>query len=644
MDGRESLQEMLRALRVEADSRRGIDGGQRAELFGGRRVAAEGGSSTYRFLTRTSRHRVRLGEAVHLLAHDNETLAVVVAVGEQGWLEVSVEVDLGLTVPFATLVRDDSYLIQALRERLRSARRGRFSFNWELVGDLLHPARWSSREPTGDVASRPRLNSEQAAAITAMAREGVTVIWGPPGTGKTRTLAVGVHRAWLQSKTILLLAHTNVAVDGLVERLLDVIGPERLGDGAIVRIGELASQSLRSRFGDRIDFDAIVERRREPLDRALVGLGGKISHARATLARLVEDGADEMATSVVRDDLERLEADAHGLERDHERTPAAVIEDARIVATTIHRAYLPGYLRRQFDVVVVDEASVVPLPMAVYAAGLATESVVFAGDPRQLGCIVQSRDPAVRRWVAATVFQPPRHGGNSRPRPILLREQYRMREEIAHLVNHISYRPGTLVTSSAVGRRTGPALPFLPSPVCYVDTSSLKVEASVPRGTHTRVNEVHARLAAAVIERISAAEANTTAAVITPYWGQARRIRRYLSPHHRSWVCVDTVHRFQGDERPVVVLDLPDAQGAPLSRFMRARDALDDGARLLTVGLSRSQYYLIVLADFEFLSRFCPRGAFVRRLVAYLQAEASPIPFAGMSPNFDMDTPRRKVS
>jgi hypothetical protein len=643
MDGRESVQEMLRALRIEADSRRGIDGGQRLELFGGRRVAAEGAINTYRFLARTSRHRVRPEEAVYLLAHNTEMLGVVAAVGEQGRLEVSVEVDLGLTVPFATLVRDDSYLIDALRERLRSARRGGALFNWELVGDLLNPARWSSSEPTWDVASRPRLNSEQAAAVAAMAREGVTVIWGPPGTGKTRTLAVGVHRAWLQSKTILVLAHTNFAVDGLVERILDVIGPESLADGAIVRIGELASQSLRSRFGDRVAFDAIVERRRAPLECALVRVGGEITHARATLTRLVAGGADEMATSVAGDNLKRLEADAQGLERDHERTPAAVIEGARIVATTIHRAYLPGYLRRQFDVVVVDEASVVPLPMSVYAAGLATESVAFAGDPRQLGCIVQSRDPAVRRWVAATVFQPPQHGGNSRPRPILLREQHRMREEIAHLVNHTSYRPGALVTPSAVGRRTGPALPFLPSPVCYVDTSSLKAEASVPRGTRTRVNEVHARLAAAVIERLSA-EANTTAAVITPYWGQARRIRHYLSPHHRSWVCVDTVHRFQGDERPVVVLDLPDAQGAPLSRFMRARGSLDDGARLLTVGLSRSQHYLIVLANFEFLSRVCPPGAFVRRLMAYLQAEASPIPFAGISPYFDMDTSRRKVS
>ncbi len=127
MAGGDPLLEMIQALAIEARARCGRDGGERVEVLGGRRL--DGGSSvTYRFMLRTPRRPLREGEAVYLLRGEADTLGVVTRACDKGRVEISVDEDLGLTVPEAILVRDDSYLIDALRHRLKAVRRGSAPF------------------------------------------------------------------------------------------------------------------------------------------------------------------------------------------------------------------------------------------------------------------------------------------------------------------------------------------------------------------------------------------------------------------------------------------------------------------------------------------------------------------------------------
>jgi DNA replication ATP-dependent helicase Dna2 len=68
--------------------------------------------------------------------------------------------------------------------------------------------------PTPD----PALDAyQQQAAATALAAEDYALIWGPPGAGKTRTIARIVRRA---GRRVLLAALTNPAVDNLAQALL----------------------------------------------------------------------------------------------------------------------------------------------------------------------------------------------------------------------------------------------------------------------------------------------------------------------------------------------------------------------------------------------------------------------------------------
>jgi hypothetical protein len=82
-----------------------------------------------------------------------------------------------------------------------------------------------------------------------------------------------------------------------------------------------------------------------------------------------------------------------------------VLARCKILATTVYRTYLGKSEPRQFDAVVVDEASMLMPPLVYHAAGLATQSVTVAGDFRQLPPIVMSNEPLAAEWLKCDVFE-----------------------------------------------------------------------------------------------------------------------------------------------------------------------------------------------------------------------------------------------
>ena len=91
-----------------------------------------------------------------------------------------------------------------------------------LLGDC---ARLGSVTPTTDPPVmrwfNPSLNNGQRSAVcAALARRPVTLIHGPPGTGKTTAVVELIRQAVTRGEKVLACAASNVAVDNLAERLL----------------------------------------------------------------------------------------------------------------------------------------------------------------------------------------------------------------------------------------------------------------------------------------------------------------------------------------------------------------------------------------------------------------------------------------
>jgi hypothetical protein len=310
---------------------------------------------------------------------------------------------------------------------------------------------------------------------------------------------------------------------------------------------------------------------------------------------------------------------------DHELTALEqeVLSRCRILATTVYRTYLGKIASRQFDVVVIDEASMLMPPLVYYAAGHATQSVTVAGDFRQLPPIVMSDNPLSREWLKRDVFEKagiPERLQRREPTPhlVALGTQYRMREPICEVINRLFYADHPLRSDPSVSL-IGSEFPLGTSPRLYVDTSPFHPWTALRVGTYSRYNLFHALLVRNIVLHLAetgflppAGEANDAVGAVTPYASQALLEDRLGA---RAAGIAATIHRFQGNEKKAMVLDLTDSLGARLGRFLQAVRIKEDGSRLLNVAVSRARHHVVLVGNFEYLRAKAPGDAIVRRLI-----------------------------
>src|SRR5664280_1609939 len=113
-------------------------------------------------------------------------------------------------------------------------------------------------------------------------------------------------------------------------------------------------------------------------------------------------------------------------------------------------------------------------------------------------------------------------------------------------------------------------------------------------------------------------------AVITPYRDQATALQK--SVRYRFGAdfdgFADTVHRFQGSQRPILVVDTVAGAGDKPGCFHEGTGLSSQTCRLLNVTLSRAQDHLVVVADVDFLSAHVDPGSEVAPMLAYLRRHA----------------------
>jgi hypothetical protein len=361
-------------------------------------------------------------------------------------------------------------------------------------------------------------------------------------------------------------------------------------------------------------------------------------------------GTPRPALPAVQQSLTGVENDAQRVKNDLTSLGTSVRAVARITATTVAAAVADRSLQAGYDVVVLDEAGMVDLASAFTVTALAGCRVVVAGDFRQLPAVVkadpdrlQGEDRSVwLRWFARDVFAA---AGTvtedgvlvGDERLVALREQYRMRPAICDLVNLVAYPDKPLRTGRPDTSRV-PSSPLLSAPLVLIDTSDRVI------AQRRNVNPVHAAAIRELVRglqydtvlparREAAADPARVLAVIAPYRDQVRAVRRQMAERfgaeHKG--VVDTVHRFQGSERPVVVLDTVSG-GDRLGWFYRGTGLASQTCRLLNVAVSRAQDHLVVVADVSAFERLAPARSEVRTMMQHLRSHAQVLPVTDLIP------------
>ena len=391
------------------------------------------------------------------------------------------------------------------------------------------------REPEFDDVQETFIDNNEGqnrAVNLAVNAADCALIHGPPGTGKTYTIARLIRALVDRGDRVLLTAFTNRAVDNALEALRDQ------GFEDICRVG--------TDTGIREDMlDVQLETRGDP----------------------------------------------------HER--AAELRDAPVVAATTASCGSRVMREQGFDVAVVDEASQLTEPSALAALNLA-DRFVLVGDHEQLPPVVQAADggseAAGDTPLSTSLFE--RLIDAYPEASVMLSRQYRMCQRIQAFSSAEFYdgalRPATgRVAAQSLSDSCDPAsLPAaLQDSVTFVDPDGTRVGNTNPTEAD-RVAEIVAAFLEAGVDQ-------SDIGVIAPFRAQVAEIGR------RVGVTVDTVDRFQGSSKEVIVVSFVAAG--------QLEGPLFEDHRRINVALTRAKKGLVLVGDREALSA----DPFYRRLLEW---------------------------
>jgi superfamily I DNA and/or RNA helicase len=314
-----------------------------------------------------------------------------------------------------------------------------------------------------------------------------------------------------------------------------------------------------------------------------------------------------------------------------EETGKSVVAEARIICATVTKTYLTPQQFTNFDVVIIDEASMVILPAIYHVSGLAKEKVIVSGDFRQLSPIVPTEQAAIQEMIGFDVFQAAGiteavKGQKTPKRTVMLTDQNRMNDAICSLISARMYSSRLRTPAHSTVMRHPPS-PFGGS-LTVIDTSP--IQPFVNRHGSSRYNLMNALAVRNLVRHFretgfaggGAAESadQNDLGVCTPFAAQRDVLKRLTSG---SDVIVGTVHRYQGDEKVAMIIDVPDSVGERyVSLFAQAGSPEDAGTKLFNVAVSRAKEHIIFIANLAYLDAKLPADAFLRGLLHEPQQRA----------------------
>jgi hypothetical protein len=440
---------------------------------------------------------------------------------------------------------------------------------------VLRPSRLRAGQAFTALAAQVQqpygLTAAQRTIVGGYYSEQVLVVQGPPGTGKSHTLGLAIlARAWALTSTarpfrVAVAAKTHAAVRIVLESVA-----QRL-------------QELRASHGQDAQLNVFKDVR---------------------LAKVCNDVDEPVPAGV-----EVLLADGNDVQSAGEQWLELLTEPLLIVGGTpggLYRLLKQGAARgRQldwsdayFDLVVVDEASQMNLAEAVTAAAFLRDDGQFlaVGDHRQMPPIVQHTwDQASRRDLARarphlSLFAYLLELGFART---ALDESFRLPAEVADfLQRHVYAQDGIALHSQ--NRQRLPVVQGLDGWLHHAlapEHPMILIEHNDDSSQQANACEavVIEALAQAAVAQLGL-DAMTGVGIVVPHRAQKALLQARL-PHLAG--AVDTVERFQGGERDLIIVS---ATVSDLAYAQSESDFLLEPQRL-TVAVSRPKRKLIVLAS-----------------------------------------------
>ncbi|MBY0597478.1 AAA domain-containing protein [Bacillus bingmayongensis] len=509
----------------------------------------------------------------------------------------------------ATLYSEPWQLLEQLQERLKEIRKDkqkRQRVRRLLDGKSTPKHMEKMKNPKNELAYRSFYNR-------------ATYVWGPPGTGKSYNLSRIISAHYQKGKSVLVLAHSNAAVDVLMSEVTKQI--EKKGKwtpGEIVRYGFSQHEHIRNH--ETLLASRLVETTNGSWGEEKLYLEEMRQDLRQKILSYKATSSDKKRMQEIEGDLRKQRAKIKEVEREY-------IENAQVIGATLSKCAIDSLIyERTFDLIVVDEVSMAYVPQIALAASLG-KRIVVCGDFLQLPPIAMANHELVRKWLGEDMFY---HAGivqsvnsyETHPNLFMLQEQRRMHADISKFTNSFIYKNRVFDHPSVSARKDLSKLqPFANEATALFDTSLMGAYSLKDAASGSRFNMMSGLIAMQMI-LIGLLDGVQSIGVVTPYRAQSRFlstcIREILqkTKYRNTPILAATVHKFQGSERDMMIFDTVDSypQERPGVLFFDHKNH-----RLVNVAVTRARGKFIQLSDCQYMRKNLSRKQALSHLTAHLE-------------------------
>ena len=513
------------------------------------------------------------------------------------------------------------------------------------------------------------VNRAQSEAINAASEnDGFSLIQGPPGSGKTKTIIAivggllthalsssnGASKVSLPKahgnqavggdaapKKLLVCAPSNAAVDELVMRLKEGVKTKsgRHHHLNVLRVGR--SDAINSQVLD-VTMDELVAKRlgnnenNQMMRERNAELFKEHERVSARLRELISkrDGGEiqgkeltdleSEVTSVRRkknelgvriDNAKDAERNAgREAELSRKRAQQAVLDEAHVICATLSGSGHDMFqsLNIEFETVIIDEAAQCVEMSSLIPLKYGCVKCIMVGDPKQLPPTVFSKEAAKFQYEQSLFV---RMQNNFADEVHLLDTQYRMHPDISIFPSQTFYDGLLKDGKGMAGLRQRPwHASSLLAPYRFFDV--VGQHQSAPRG-HSLINLAEVDIAIALYDRLTSDfpsyDYRSNIGIITPYKSQLKVLRDRFAARFGNAILDDvefnTTDAFQGRESEIIIFSCVRASPAGGIGFLQ-------DIRRMNVGLTRAKSSLWVLGNSQSLIR----GQFWKKLVEDAQA------------------------
>ena len=188
----------------------------------------------------------------------------VIAVNDNK-LQVQLDTNLGTKIAEAMLIVSSYFLLERLSEFLAGTKEKGSDLADKTFG-LLAPT--NSEDTTYDIPkAADTLNSSQTTALRFVLGSDVSFIWGPPGTGKTQTIASIIQGLIANNLSTLLISHTNAATDSALLKVVKHLSDtEDYHEGRFLREGKVSKELAKYKVVPEVILEEKVKPIKDEID------------------------------------------------------------------------------------------------------------------------------------------------------------------------------------------------------------------------------------------------------------------------------------------------------------------------------------------------------------------------------------------